>query len=1278
MTTSLIVSATSSAADVDGNAVDELRVVERLQLATGYNDASLPPPQPPPPNSSQEEWSEPRSLGAYEYEFASAEQQQLAVDEEAIVPTSATHNTGGGEGGMRTVRDPVDYTRVHTTHSYTPPPEAERVTLQHPRVEALNTADEEHRLRVGDELELEAAEEDTLRRFGNNQETSAELERPEPANTSKTTSPTPEHSKIAQSLHTTTVRPPTSTLSKPASSMTMKTTSTTTTPSRRAQEPASRGRDYMQCTTTSHAAPAQRSSCSACDHKHSSGAPLKGWLPDASAAEAQVPRCGYSSIPSLIIDSSPSPAGGTSDADANTSDTSIETNAAAAAASATTANEDEPRPAESHSAPSHANGSHTSPIASIKHLRALFFNTTSGDNENTMGDSKCATAGLPGDEPQVRSSSVCDAPNTNAACCINRSPEAPMRAPPAPTAQEDRPVAISIAALEHQQQPLPPGSDSDARTPEPKTLVLPSATLRSYGVKLTPISSMLPRSFSEFCASRNANSWLSGASRKSSGRAAAPESERLREAIVRLEADDFKRLSRRAQALSLVGTLTTSEMKTSRSETSPFAGKERQLEAEIGPQSERTTSTGAGVDADQMDGKKNIAQIQTTGPERLVQVNRSKTMQAPKPGSAGPLVKRRRPQLIQEANWRQLAELLKRRCCLLRQMLQLQDRRAQLIFNIVDHLTGIESADAELDYLESISCSRPVRKSLEKHFVGQCESLLATLVSNARLCSLFARFASLSTRLYGEGCALLTLRDLDSLRALHTRIAHYFAPPGASESPYESIAAQCWPLLAYVTANDVREGLARACGTTVRTLADLCRLYSTESHFVLAVLLLAPDTEKRAENGLQMTIKWACVPLEGTPTATKSPKHGPQMHQNRAAKEESQNTQTTTIRSTTETIIELKPRLPQTEMMLKMSPPQNEKIDQTTNEPLTISIPFSGINAKAEAAAADYFEMRTTYSKLVNTQGVSVSTADFEWVPVQSQTFKSTILPDTGGLNTGSASTSAAAFQLLTNSSKKSETHDATAPPADIERVSLMPPELKSINLQEAALIPPPNQNHSQVQPAHPEVEDTHAATQGGRAVAQEGVRVGNPELRHPLLMLEQQQQQQQERPLCTRTLPLFITLNQYPNDEPEELYSELDRSPDRNSKRQSDLWQPHRHTNGEASGVGATTTIKSIAPTVIAESKGSGERNRGVPRGLMRSVRPPPRASVDGATGAGAAAGASNESEYLPEALYLQLQRIARKHQLTLRYDLPALFEVASTYVETGNPFPPQTVRFA
>ena len=69
---------------------------------------------------------------------------------------------------------------------------------------------------------------------------------------------------------------------------------------------------------------------------------------------------------------------------------------------------------------------------------------------------------------------------------------------------------------------------------------------------------------------------------------------------------------------------------------------------------------------------------------------------------------------------------------------------------------------------------------------------------------------------------------------------------------------------------DVRESLALCCGATVRTLADLCLLQNTDTHFVLAVLLLAPDPEKRAENGLHMTIEWACVPLERSPNAASS------------------------------------------------------------------------------------------------------------------------------------------------------------------------------------------------------------------------------------------------------------------------------------------------------------------------------------------------------------------------------------------------------------------------
>ena len=148
-------------------------------------------------------------------------------------------------------------------------------------------------------------------------------------------------------------------------------------------------------------------------------------------------------------------------------------------------------------------------------------------------------------------------------------------------------------------------------------------------------------------------------------------------------------------------------------------------------------------------------------------------------------------------------------------------------------------------------------------------------------------------------------------------------------------------------------------------------------------------------------------------------------------------------------------------------------------------------------------------------------------------------------------------------------------------------------------------------------------------------------------------------------TFPLSATHNQYPDAELELLcYRELDRSPARKSREQKEL-QQHRHTTAGGprfASVGAGAT-------------GAARANAGVcgsaPHGFIRSVRPQPRVSVDGAAGAKA----SSESEYLPEAPYLQLQRIACKHRLTLRYDLPVLFEVASTYVETGSPFPPQTV---
>ena len=425
-------------------------------------------------------------------------------------------------------------------------------------------------------------------------------------------------------------------------------------------------------------------------------------------------------------------------------------------------------------------------------------------------------------------------------------------------------------------------------------VTLPSAKLGESSVRLAPIESKLPSSFEEFRRSMPNLAVLEAGQKRVKqqqleAKLATPE-ERSKTMFVHLTPDNFKRTSARfATSGASSPTIGTPSPGFNESPVRAVGAQHPLREVE-------TEEVRAQVQA-ALDAAPALPPLIPAPPnESLLSLETVSTsdrssnrLELPATAMFG----------RSAADWHHVVKLLRRKTLLHKRLRDQSERRAVRAFQLLSHLTGVPTLDAQLSYLDAIDSSRPVRMSSDDRLLFLCETLLNELVSKPAVCEVLGRYAQLSAAIYGQGAVLLTLPEAEAAHEFYAKLLHYptgfspipslvpysytngtsnGVPVPSAPSPTSGAKLEKWPLLCYVPVKDVRQSLVLGCGATVRTLADLTCLYNVETHLVLAVLLFTPDAPP-AENVLQLSVKWLCAPILSTKTANGlSPSHTQQTY----------------------------------------------------------------------------------------------------------------------------------------------------------------------------------------------------------------------------------------------------------------------------------------------------------------------------------------------------------------------------------------------------------------
>lgn len=412
-------------------------------------------------------------------------------------------------------------------------------------------------------------------------------------------------------------------------------------------------------------------------------------------------------------------------------------------------------------------------------------------------------------------------------------------------------------------------------------VTLPSAKLRDSTVRLGPIESKLPSSFEEFRRSMPNLAVLEAGQKRAKRAEAAQQTpaEKSSPMIVRLTPDDFKRTSARFLAS---GTST------------PTIGAPSPGFNESPVRSSATTHHLRALDTELIRAEVQAALDSAPPQPPLIPAPPNESLVSEETASTSDRSSNRLdlPATASfarsTADWHHVVKLLRRKTMLHKRLFDQSERRAVQAFQLLAHLTGVPSLDAQLSYLDRIDTSRRVRVSSDERLVFLCETLLNELASKAAVCEVLGRYAQMSAAVFGQGAVLLTLHDVEEAQEFYAKLLRYptgfsalpspvsytngtsSTPNGTGASPAPSPGAAAidnappppvqWPVLSYVPVKDLRQSLVLGCGATVRTLADLTCLYNADTHLILAVLLFAADAPP-PENVLQLSVKWLCVPI---------------------------------------------------------------------------------------------------------------------------------------------------------------------------------------------------------------------------------------------------------------------------------------------------------------------------------------------------------------------------------------------------------------------------------